>query len=72
MSILEDGERMQWDNNGILMECLKQSKTISGRLTLLTSKATVVQVTSDVQLPTLDGGSYSDIEATMLSMREER
>lgn len=72
MSISEDGERMQWVNNGTSMEFQRQSKTIFGRLTPLTFNLMEDQITSDVQLQTLDGGSFSDTKVLVSSMREER
>jgi len=66
MSTLEDGERMLWDNNGTSMESPRHSRTICGRLTLLTFKATEDQPISDAQLPTQDGGNFSDTKAQQL------
>jgi hypothetical protein len=60
MSPLEDGERMRWVNSGISMESLRLSRTISGRLTLLTSNQMVDHQTLDVLQPTQDGGNSSD------------
>jgi hypothetical protein len=62
MSTLEDGERMLWVNNGTSMVSQRPSRTTFGRLTHLTSNQTVVHPTSDVPLPTQDGGNFSDTE----------
>jgi hypothetical protein len=63
---------MLWVNNGISIKSLRPLRTIYGRLTLSTSKAMVDQITSDVPLPTQDGGSYSDTKELLSRMKEER
>jgi hypothetical protein len=65
MLISEDGERMPLVNNGISMLFQRQSKTISGKLILLTSKVTVDQAISDVLQPIQDGGNSLDIRELM-------
>jgi hypothetical protein len=72
MSCSEDGERMQWVNNGTSMVFPRPSRTTFGKLIHLTSNPTVDQPTLDVQLLTLDGGNFSDTRALPLSMKEER
>jgi hypothetical protein len=42
------------------MESLRPSETTTGSPTLSTSKVTEDLPTSDAQLPTQDGGNYSD------------
>jgi S-methylmethionine-dependent homocysteine/selenocysteine methylase len=54
------------------MESPRQSRTTTGRVTLLISKVTVDQPTSDVQLLILDGGRSSELRKVSSSMREER
>jgi hypothetical protein len=72
MSILEDGERMLWVNNGTSMVSPRQLRTIFGRLTLSISNLTVDLQTSDVLLLTLDGGNCLDTKVRPLSMKEEK
>jgi hypothetical protein len=54
------------------MEFQKHSRITFGRLTHLISNPMEDQLTSDVLLPTLGGGNFSDIEIPLLSMKEER
>jgi hypothetical protein len=72
MSCSEDGERMQWVNNGTSMAFPRPSRITFGKLIHLISNPTVDQPTLDVPLPTLDGGNFSDTRALPLSMKEER
>jgi hypothetical protein len=60
MSGREDGERMLLDNNGSSMKSQRLSRITNGKLTHLTSKEMEHQLTSDVPLPTQDGGNSSD------------
>jgi hypothetical protein len=61
MSGSRDGERTPLPNNGTSMRSLRPSRTTTGRATLLTSNLMEVQATSDVLLPTQDGGNCSDL-----------
>jgi predicted subunit of tRNA(5-methylaminomethyl-2-thiouridylate) methyltransferase len=63
---------MSDNNNGILMESQRPSRTTTGRAILLISNQMVVQLISDAQLPTLDGGNSSDTKVPQLSTRKER
>jgi len=72
MSTSEDGERMLRVNNGISMVFQRPSRITSGRLTHLTSNQMEAHQTSDVLLPTQDGGNFSDTRVLLLPMREER
>jgi hypothetical protein len=51
---------------------LRPSRITTGNLTHLTSNPTVDQPTSDVLLPTQDGGNSSDTRELSLSTKEER
>jgi hypothetical protein len=54
------------------MKSPRLSRTTTGNLTHLTSNQTVDQLTSDVLLPTQDGGNSSDIKVLKLSTRKVR
>jgi len=60
MSILRDGERTPWDNNGISMVYQRLSRISNGNHTLLIFKAMEPLQISDVPQLTLDGGNFSD------------
>jgi hypothetical protein len=51
---------------------LRPSRITTGNLTHLTSNQTVDQATSDVLLPTQDGGNSSDTRELSLSTKKER
>jgi hypothetical protein len=72
MSGLRDGERMLKPNNGGSMKNQRPSRTTTGSLTHLTSKAMVDQATLDVPLPTQDGGKCSDTKELSLPMKRVR
>jgi len=59
-------------NNGTSMKFLRQSRTTTGRLTHSISNLTEDHQTSDVLLPTLDGGNSLDMKVPKLSTRKER
>ena len=54
------------------MVSLRPSETTTGNLTHLTSNLMEDQPTSDVPLPTQDGGKCSDMRVDSLSTRKER
>jgi len=60
MSGSRDGERTLLLSNGTSMRFQRHSRTTTGSPTHLTFRATVDQPTSDVPLPTQDGGKCSD------------
>jgi len=66
MLISEDGERMQWDSNGTSMEFQRLSRIIFGKLIHLIFNPTEDHLTSDVPLPTQDGGNSSDTKVPQL------
>jgi len=72
MSGSRDGERTLLLSNGTSMRFLRPSKTTTGNPIHLTFKATEVQPTSDVPLPTQDGGNYSNTKMLLLLMKEVR
>jgi hypothetical protein len=72
MSGSRDGERMLKPSNGTSMKSQRLSRTTTGSLTHSIFNPTVAQLTSDVLLPTLDGGNYSDSIAISLRTRKER
>jgi hypothetical protein len=72
MSILRDGERTPWDNNGILMEFQRLSKISNGNHTLLIFKAMEPLQISDVPQLTLDGGNFSDTKMPLSQTKEEK
>jgi hypothetical protein len=72
MSGSRDGERMLLPSNGTSMVSLRLSRTITGNHTHLTFNPTEDQTTSDVPLPTQDGGNSSDYKVPQLSTRKER
>jgi len=72
MSHSRDGEPTPDNNNGSSMRSQRPSRTTTGSLTHLTSNPMEDQPTSDVQVPTQDGGNFSDTKEPQLSMREER
>jgi len=72
MSHSRDGEPTPDNNNGSSMRSQRPSRTTTGSLTHLTSNPMEDQPISDVQLPTQDGGNFSDTKEPQLSMRKER
>ena len=67
-----DGERMSNNNNGTLMKSPRPSRTTTGSLTHLTSKATEDLQISDVLQLTQDGGNSSNTKMPLSPMRKER
>jgi hypothetical protein len=57
----EDGELIPEPNNGTSMVFQRPSRTTTGNLTHLISNLMVDQPTSDVPLPTQDGGNSGDM-----------
>jgi hypothetical protein len=57
----EDGEETPEPSNGISMVYPRQSRTTTGNLTHLTSKAMETAAMSDVPLQIQDGGNSSDM-----------
>jgi hypothetical protein len=55
-----------------LTKSQRLSRIITGSHIHLISNPMVVQPTLDAQLPTQDGGNFSDIKMLLLSTREER
>jgi hypothetical protein len=68
----EDGELTPRLNNGTSMVSQRPSRTTTGSHTHLISNPTVDQPTSDVPLPTQDGGKSGETKVVSLSMRKER
>jgi hypothetical protein len=60
MSQSRDRETMLRDNNGTSTVSPRPSRITNGSLTHLTFKAMEDHPTSDAQLPTQDGGNYSE------------
>jgi len=67
-----DGEPTPDNNSGSSMRSQRPSRTTTGSLTHLISNPMEDQPISDVQLPTQDGGNFSDTKEPQLSMRKER
>jgi hypothetical protein len=61
-----DGETTKEPSNGTLMVSPRPSRTTTGNLIHLTSKEMVAHPTSDVLLPTQDGGNSSDTKVLRL------
>jgi hypothetical protein len=59
-------------NNGTLTKSQRPSRTTTGSLTHLTSKAMEDHLTSDVLQPTQDGGNSSNTKTPMSPMKKER
>jgi hypothetical protein len=68
----EDGDTTLELNNGSSMESPRLLRTITGNHTHLIFNQMVDQPTSDVPLPTQDGGNSLDMKVDSLSMRKER
>jgi hypothetical protein len=66
MSGSEDGERTLLLNNGISMRSQRPSRTTNGSHTHLIFKETEALPTSDVPLPTQDGGNSSSLKELSL------
>jgi len=66
MSGSRDGERMSRLSSGTSMRFQRPSRTTTGSHTLLTSNLTEDHPISDVQLPTQDGGNFSDTKEPQL------
>jgi len=65
-------ERMLWDNNGTSTEYPRPLRITNGSLTHLISKVMVDPQIWDAQLPTQDGGNYSDTKMQVSSTKKER
>jgi hypothetical protein len=63
---LRDGERMLLPSSGTSMVSPRLSRTITGNHTHLTFNQTEDHPTSDVPLPTQDGGNSSDTKVPQL------